>query len=189
MAAGVGGPWGDRAPKRPSVGAGRVALARRVEARGGRERRRAAEAARRGMSRTPRGRLLQRVARVADVELPSPVKSAFVEVVRQSRLVQQKFLQRQKLRGLAIGLAAVWAAWTFLLGDASLPRIVWVRLQNERLEKRIERLEVENARLAAEVEELEGGGAAMVERLAREEHAMVRDGEVLVRFYEGKRRK
>jgi cell division protein FtsB len=165
------------------VGAGRTALVRRVAARGGNERRRAAEAARRGLQRGPRGRLLPRVGRV---DLPTPVKSAFAEVVRQSRLVQQRFLKRQRLRSIGIGLAVIWALWTFVLGDAGLPRLLWIQWQNERLEREIGRLEVENARLTAEVNQLRRGGEGIVDKLAREEHAMVRDGEVLVRFYDGK---
>jgi cell division protein FtsB len=165
------------------VGTGRAALVRRVTARGGNEQRRAAEAARRGLRRGPSGRLLQRVARV---ELPTPVRSAFAEVVRHSRVVQQKFLQRQKLRTIGIGLAVIWAVWTFVLGDAGIPRLLWVQWQNGRLAHEIERLEVENARLNEEVRHLRSGAEGIVEELAREEHAMVRDGEVLVRFYEGK---
>lgn len=186
MAAGVGGPWGDRAPKRPNIGAGRVALVRRVTARGGHERRNALEAARRGMRRGPSGRLLKRVA---EVEIPQPVKNAWTEVVRQSRLVQQKLLERQKLKNVAIGLAVIWATWTFLLGDAGVPRLFWVKVQNDRLEREIQRLEIDNAHLRSEVQQLEKGGNEIVDRLSREEHALVKDGDVLVRFYEGKKRK
>ena len=186
MAAGVGGPWGDRAPKRPEVGAGRVALVRRVTARGGNERRGALEAARRGMRRGPSGRLLKRVA---EVEIPQPVKNAWTELVRQSRFVQQKLLQRQKLKNVGIALAAIWAAWTFVLGDAGVPRLLWTKWQNERLEREIRQLEIENAHLRTEVQALEGGGDEIVDQLAREEHALVKDGDVLVRFYEGKPKK
>lgn len=186
MAAGLSNPWGERPPRRPKVGAGRTALVRRVAARGGNERQRAAEAARRGMQRGPSGRLLKRMA---EVELPAPVKTAFVEVVRQSRLVQEKFLPRQRLKPLLLALAGLWVLWTFVLGDAGIPRLFWVRYQNSRLEHRITQLEVDNARLQSEVKELKSGGAETVERIAREEHAMVKDGEVLVRFYDGKRRK
>ena len=183
MATGGGGPWGDRPPRRPKVGAGRTELVRRVTARGGNERRRAAEAARRGMQRAPSGRLLKRMQQV---ELPAPVKSAFAEVVRQSRVVQEKFLPRQRLRPLLLGLAGLWVAWTFLLGDVGVPRLLWIRWQNDRLEHEIARLEIENARLQTEVTELKSGGPEVVEKVAREEHAMVKDGEVLVRFYDGK---
>ncbi|MFN8179103.1 MAG: septum formation initiator family protein [bacterium] len=186
MAAGVGGPWGDHAPQRPSVGAGRIALKRRVTARGGNERRGALEAARRGMRRGPKGRLLQRVA---EVDLPQPVKNALGEMARQSRLVQQKLLQRQKLKNVAIGLAAIWVVWMFILGDAGAPRLLWVKYENERLGREIERLAIENAHLQAEVSQLEGGGNEIVDRLAREEQAMVKDGEVLVRFYDPKGKK
>ena len=186
MAAGVGGPWGDHAPRRPDVGAGRIALKRRVTARGGNERRGALEAARRGMRRGPKGRLLQRVA---EVDLPQPVKNALGEMARQSRLVQQKLLQRQKLKNVAIGLAAIWVAWMFVLGDAGAPRLLWVKYQNERLGHEIERLAIENAHLQAEVSQLEGGGNEIVDRLAREDQAMVKDGEVLVRFYDPKGKK
>jgi cell division protein FtsB len=168
------------------VGAGRIALVRRVTARGGNERRGALEAARRGMRRGPKGRLLERVA---EVDLPQPVKNALGEVARQSRLVQQKLLQRQKLKNIAIGLAAIWAAWTFVLGDAGAPRLLWVKYENERLGREIQRLEIENAHLQAEVQQLEGGGNEIVDRLAREEQAMVKDGEVLVRFYDPKGKK
>jgi cell division protein FtsB len=167
------------------VGAGRVALARRVTARGGNERRGALEAARRGMRRGPSGRLLKRVA---DVEIPQPVKNAWIEVVRQSRFVQQKLLQRQKLKNIGIALAAIWVAWTFVLGDSGLPRILWARWQNERLEAEIQQLKVKNAHLRTQVQELERGGDEIVDRLAREDHALVKDGDVLVRFYEGKKK-
>ena len=183
MAVGIGGTFGDQAPRRPAVGAGRSALMRRAQARGGGERRRAAEAARRGMRRGPRGRLLKRVA---DTKLPGPVRSAFVEVVRQSRIVQQKFLQRQKLRNVGLGLVAIWIAWTFLLGDAGVPRMLWLRWHNARLAQQIEELTAQEALLQSEVKQLRGGGDALVEKVAREEHALVRDGEVLVRFYDPK---
>lgn len=186
MATGLTGPWGNRPPQRPKVGAGRTALVRRVVARGGNERRHAAQAARRGLQRGPSGRLLKRMS---EVELPAPVKTAFVEVVRQSRLVQEKFLPRQRLRPLLLALAGLWFAWTFVIGDAGIPRLFWVRFQNERLERHIAELERDNARLQTEVTQLKSGGAEVVERIAREEHAMVKDGEVLVRFHDGKRRK
>jgi cell division protein FtsB len=186
MAAGIGGPWGDRAPRRPQAGAGRIALVRRITARGGNERRRALEAARRGMRRGPSGRLLKHVA---EVDLPQPVKNAWTEVVRQSRLVQQKLLQRQKLKSVAIGLVAIWLAWTFVLGDAGFPRLLWVKMQNEKLENEIQQLEIQNASLQTQVDQLERGGNEIVDRLAREEQAMVKDGEVLVRFYDPKGKK
>jgi cell division protein FtsB len=180
MTTGIG-PFGERPPARPQVGAGRTALVRRVEARGGRERSRAAQAARRGMQRGPTGRLLKRVA---EVDFPAPVKTAFAEVFRQSRVVQQKYLPRQKLRTIGLGLAAIWAVWTFILSDAAVPRLLWVRYQNERLERQVKKLEVEEAKLRDEVETLHRGGDELVDKLAREEHAMVKDGEILVRFYD-----
>lgn len=133
------------------------------------------------MQRGPTGRLLKRVAHV---DFPAPVKTAFAEVVRQSRVVQQKYLPRQRLRSVGIGLAAIWAAWTFVLGDASFTRLLWVRYNNERLERQVKKLELEEATLRSEVDQLHRGGDALVDKLAREEHAMVKDGEVLVRFYE-----
>ena len=45
------------------------------------------------------------------------------------------------------------------------------------------------AAVRTEVQALEGGGDEIVDQLAREEHALVKDGDVLVRFYEGKPKK
>ena len=57
--------------------------------------------------------------------------------------------------------------------------------QNARLEAHIEDVAREMNVLEVEVEALDGRQTGFeIERVAREEHAMVRDGEVLVRFRE-----
>ena len=89
---------------------------------------------------------------------------------------------RLLLTGIVI--AAGWACWTFVLGDAGVPRLLSLRHQNRELERELARLDGQRERLQSEVRSLRKGDAAVIERIAREEHALVRDGEVLVRFFE-----
>ncbi len=181
--AGVGGPWGDAPPRMPKPGSGRAALAKRAQARGGGERRKAAEAARRGLTRGSGNR---RPRRSGDGgRLTRPVKGAIQSVVRHSRAVQQKYLEAQRLRNVALALAGLWVLWTFLIGDASLPRLWSVDRQNHRLTTEIETMQQHEAELKAEVRSISGRqDPEALERAARVEHAMVRNGEVLVRFYD-----
>ncbi len=193
MGKGVGnvGPWGDRPPRKPKVGAGRAALAKRAKARGGSERKTSAEAARRGLDRGRRGRPNRRRSggrgnsRVGQA-IGAPVRGAAAELGRWGRVFEQRFLLRQRLRTVLLALAAVWIVWTFLVGDASLPRLWAVQRQNASLTATIDDLSEREGSLRAEVVALDGRGAPPeLERIAREEHAMVRDGEVLVRFRDG----
>lgn len=175
------GAWGSSTPKRPKPGAGREALSRRAKARGGKERRASAQAARRALSRGPSGR---RRRKIGDGKLTRPVRGAWNQFVRYSKSVQKRFLVTQRLRNLVLAIAGVWVAWTFLLGDASLIRLWSVRRANVRTDAQIRQLETREIELKEEVHALStGNDPATIERLAREEHALVRDGEKLVRFY------
>jgi cell division protein FtsB len=170
------GPWGKRPPRKPRVGAGRAALAKRAKVRGGGEQR-AAQAARRALTR---GRK-RRKSRGLQLSRWGPA----AELLRFSRVFEQKFLNRQRLRHLVVALAGVWLAWTFLIGDASLPRLWSVERENAALEAEIEKLTRHEERLAADVKALENPrDKRALELVARDEHALVRDGEKLVRFYE-----
>jgi cell division protein FtsB len=176
-------PWGDTPPRRPATGAGRAALAKRARARGGAERRASAEAARRGLSRGRSNRRARRRSDRPDGDLLRPVRRGWGFLVQHSRHFRQRFLLQRRIRHLVLAVAVAWAAWTFLLGDAGVPRLLSLKHQNGHLEREIGALEAEQARLEAEVKALAKGDRTAIERVARDEHAMVRDGEVLVRFY------
>ena len=97
--------------------------------------------------------------------------------------VQQKYLARQRLRHIALALLAVWVVWTFLLGDSNLFRLWSVKRENAALNVEIQELEGREQALERDVDALSTGkDPQLIEDLAREEHAMVRDGETLVRF-------
>ena len=167
-------PWGDVTPRKPKVGAGREALKRRAKARGGRERKASAEAARRGLRRAGANRRRMR----------NPFRSASGEVRRFAGLFQQQFVARKRLRHLLIAIGAVWMLWTFGIGDGSLTRLWMVKHKNARLEARIAELTAQHAALKEEVEALEDPrNDEALELVARDDHALVKDGEVLVRFY------
>ena len=173
---GLIGPWGDRPPRKPRVGAGRAALAKRAKSRGGGERKRSAAAARRGLSRG-RGR------RRKGFRLSEWAPAA--ELMRFSRLFEQKFLNRQRLRNLVFAVVGAWVAWTFLIGDASLTRLWFVRHQNARLQREIDGLSADEAHFQGDVTALANPrNREALELVARDEHALVRDGETLVRFYD-----
>jgi cell division protein FtsB len=158
-------------------GAGRAALSRRARARGGRERRQSTAAARRALRRgkTPRPDRGRRI------------RGAAAELRRVSRLVEQKFVTRQRLRNVALALAGIWILWTFALGDASLPKLWSVKSQNHKLAARIDELRVQAKQLEDEVRALDDrSDPGAMEKVAREDLGYVRDGEVLVRFYDGK---
>lgn len=177
-------PWGNSAPQAPRPGSGRAALSRRASARGGRERRSSAAAARRAMDRGSGGR--RRSSREGGA-LAKPIRGAWNELVRHGRTVQQGFLATQRLRHVLVALAAVWVIWTFLLGEASVPRLFRVKHENAGLTEEIGALEAREAALKKEVRALEtGSDPELVQKLAREEHAMVKDGEKLVRFVDEK---
>lgn len=102
-----------------------------------------------------------------------------------SRLAQQTFLKKHRLRDVLILLAAIWVLWTFGLSEAGLPKLVAVNRQNAELRVEIEELEAQEAALRVEVDALKDKrNTRAVEHAARDEHAMVKDGEVLVRFHE-----
>jgi cell division protein FtsB len=156
-------------------GAGRDALAKRAKARGGRERRQSAAAARRALRRgaSPRPDRGRRI------------RGAAAELRRFSRLVEQKFATPQRLRHVALALAWIWILWTFALGDASLPKLLSVKVQNHRLAERIDELRIQATELESEVQALDDpADTRAMEMVAREELGYVRDGDVLVRFYE-----
>jgi cell division protein FtsB len=170
--------WTDAAPRRPRTGAGRAALVRRAKARAGKTRpgeRRGAEAARRGLRR---GRTRRRGP-------AGPIRGAAAELRRFSKLIEQKFVTRQRLRHLLMALAAIWALWTFALGDASLPKLWATKRQNAKLSAEIDDLTVRERQARADVAALEASDHEALEIAAREEFGLVRDGEKIVRFYEG----
>jgi cell division protein FtsB len=170
------------------VGSGRAVLAKRAKARGPRRgvklrvpwaaERNGMEAARRGLSRGRQyGGLGKRFGR--------PVRGAAAELQRFYGLFEQKFLIRQRLRTIVITLVAAWAAWTFVIGDAGILRLLHVKNQNAKLMPEIEALKRQERELRVEVRALVNADDKTVEHVAREQHALVKDGEVLVRFYEG----
>jgi cell division protein FtsB len=164
-------------------GSGRTALGKRdksksVFARRGGEKR-AAVAVRRALNR----RKGPRVA-AAPLAVPESLRDAALELRRFSQLVEQKFLSRQRLRNVLLALAGMWVLWTFVIGDAGLIRLFGVRHQNTKLEREIEELAVQEQVVSEEVDALADPKSNAVERIAREEHGMVRPGEKLVRFYE-----
>jgi cell division protein FtsB len=154
-------------------------LARRARARGGGERRRSARAARRGLRRDRKGKASPRfLARLPESGVVAKLRST-------SRLAQQTFLKKHRLRDVLILLAAIWVLWTFGLSEAGLPKLVAVQRQNAQLRVEIEELEAQEDALRVQVEALKDKkNTQAVEQAARDEHAMVKDGEVLVRFHE-----
>lgn len=179
------GPWGGSPPRKPKVGAGRAALTKRAKARGKTGAKRAskaqertrAEAARRGLSRgRRRGGNGKRFGR--------PIRGATNELRRYYGLFEQRFLTRQRLRTILLALAAAWAMWTFVIGDAGVFRLLHVKHQNAQLAPEIEALTREEQELQRQVRALEKADPVTVEHVAREQHALVKDGEVLVRFYD-----
>ena len=177
----MGGPWGERPPQRPKVGAGRTALARRAKARGGGERRDSAVAARRGLSRGSGNR---RGRKRIDPGVLVPVRRGWGVLAQHTRHFQQRFLAQRRLRHILVAIAVGWVAWTFLIGDAGLPRLLALRHGNAKLEGEVAGMEAVQVDLETDVRALEQGDRAMIEWIARDEHAMVRDGEVLVRFFD-----
>lgn len=175
----AGSPWGDSPPRKPKVGSGRAALAKRAKARGGRERSSSTEAARRAMDRKRGSGRRKR----GDGILGKPVRGAWNEIVRHSKSVQKRFLVTQRMRNVALALAAIWVVWTFVLGDASVVRLWSVKRENARLDAHIEQIEVQQAELQKDVRALRSGSnPQLIEDLARDEHAMIKPGEKLVRF-------
>ncbi len=157
---------------------------KRVHAAGWREdgERRAAVAARRGLRRRGAGAGLRRI-KFPQIKIPKI--RALSEVARLSGVFQQRYLQRQRVRSMLMVLAGIWLAWTFVLGPASVPRFLAVRRENASLANEVRVLREQQAELQAEVNALnKGKEARVVERIARDQHAMIRDGEVLVKFYE-----
>jgi cell division protein FtsB len=181
-------PWG-KTPKKPKVGAGRAALAKRTKVRSknrkantrresANQEKKRAVAARRGLSRhRRRGGIGKRFG--------PPVKGAASKLMRFYGVFEQRFLIRQRLRTILLAIAAIWVLWTFGIGDAGIARLIHVKHQNSQIEPEIERLVEQEAELRREVNALTNPKDVFtLEKVAREEHALVRDGEVLVRFYE-----
>lgn len=167
-------------PREPRVGAGREALTKRAKARGGSEKRGAAEAARRGLRREGSG---GRRLKLPAIRMPRI--HALSEIVRLSGAFQQKYLQRQRVRSVVLLFVGMWIVWTFVLGEASVPRYFAIRRDNDRLAAEVKRLREEQVGLQAEVSALKSEREARaVERIARSQHSMIKDGEVLVKFYE-----
>jgi cell division protein FtsB len=114
-----------------------------------------------------------------------PESGVVAKLRSTSRLAQQTFLKKHRLRDVLILLAAIWVLWTFGLSEAGLPKLVAVKRQNAELRVEIEELEAREAALRVEVDALKDRrNTRAVEHAARDEHAMVKDGEVLVRFHE-----
>ena len=162
------------------------ALTRRAQARGGWEARRSAQAARRGLGRT-RARGTRRL-KMPHIRIPKI--RALSEVARLSAAFQQRYLQRQRVRSVLLILLGAWLVWTFVLGDASVPRLLQLRRENAQLSNQVQKLREEQLGLQAEVSALKKEKQSrMVERIARDQYSMIKDGEILVKFYEeGKKR-
>ena len=195
-------PWGESTPRKPKAGAGRAALSKRAKARGGGESRSAAKAARRGLARRGERKPAKKSTRVAaaasrktsnrrksnagptgEVVL-GPIRRGWGVLRTHTENLEKTFLLQQKLRTLGLAVVGGWIAWTFVIGDASVPRWLSVKAENARLENEVAELEKARELLDADVNALKRGEREVVERIARDEHAMVREGEVLVRFYE-----
>lgn len=117
--------------------------------------------------------------------LRMPKIRALAQVVDLSSRFQQKYLQRQRVQSVILVLVGIWVVWTFLLGDASLPRLVALRQENHKLSKEVEALREEQTGLQAEVSALKREKQSRaVERIARDQHSMIKDDEILVKFYE-----
>lgn len=162
------------------------ALTRRAQARGGWEARGSAQAARRGLGRThARG-----ARRLKMPHIRIPKIRALSEVARFSAAFQQRYLQRQRVRSVLLIFAVAWLVWTFFLGDASFPRLVSLRRENAQLADQVRKLREEQLGLQAEVSALKKERQTrLVERIARDQYSMIKDGEILVKFYEeGKNR-
>jgi cell division protein FtsB len=143
--------------------------------------RRTVAAARRGLRRQgERG-----LRRIKLPQIKIPKIRALSEVARLSAAFQQRYLQRQRVRSVLLIFAGMWVVWTFLLGPASIPRYLAVRRENAELANEVRLLREQQAELQAEVNALASGkGMRVVERVARDQHAMIREGEVLVKFYD-----
>lgn len=202
-------PWGESTPRKPKAGAGRIALSKRAKARGGGESRSAAKAARRGLARRGERKPAKRSTRAAAAAsrrtanrrkgegggaaaaagaagemMLGPFRRGWNVLRHHTADLEQTFLIQKKLRTLGLAVVGGWVAWTFLIGDASVPRWLSVKAENSRLEKEVTELEKARGLLDSDVSALKRGEREVVERIARDEHAMVREGEVLVRFYE-----
>jgi cell division protein FtsB len=179
----LGNSWNSAPPRRPLPGSGRSALRKRGKTKNPFARRvgekRAAVAVRRALNRRKGAK-----PAATTLAVPESLRGAALELRHFSRLVEQKFLSRQRLRNLLIALAGMWVLWTFGIGDAGLLRLLSVKHQNAKLEKEIEKLTEEEQVVGAEVDALSDSKSNAIERIAREEHGMIRQGEKLVRFYE-----
>ena len=114
-----------------------------------------------------------------------PKIRALSEVARLSSAFQQRYLQRQRVRSVLLILACAWLVWTYLLGDASVPRLLSLKRENAQLADQVRKLREEQVGLQAEVSALKKERQTrVVERIARDQYSMIKDGEILVRFYE-----
>jgi len=170
-------PWGGNVSRKPRIGAGREALAKRTAPR---ERPATVEAARRGLHRAK-----NRVRRSHQASKPGPIRGAAAKLRAFAGLFEQRFLDRKRLRHILLAFAAIWALWTFVLGDAGLPRLWSIRRSNTAITHEIEAMKERETELRKRVGALEDpSDLRALEEVAREEHALVREGEVLVRFTE-----
>ena len=71
--------------------------------------------------------------------------------------------------------------WTSVVGDGGVLRIRELRAQEARLSEKVANLEAENARLRENVRRLNEDDR-YIERVARENQGLVRDGETVYRF-------
>jgi cell division protein FtsB len=114
-----------------------------------------------------------------------PKIRALSEVARLSSAFQQRYLQRQRVRSVLLILGSAWLVWTFLLGDASVPRLLSLKRENAQLADQVRKLREEQLGLQAEVSALKKEKQTrMVERIARDQYSMIKEGEILVKFYE-----
>jgi cell division protein FtsB len=81
---------------------------------------------------------------------------------------------------LATGLVLL-LGWTSVVGDGGLFRIRDLRAQEARVTTKLGALEAENARLRENVRRLNEDDR-YIERVARENQGLVRDGETVYRF-------
>lgn len=94
-------------------------------------------------------------------------------------------MPRSLSRALAVtvALAAAWLAATGVFGDRGLLAVHTLRTEARQVEARNEELAAENRRLSEHVRRLRSDDAA-IERIAREEHGFLREGEVIYQFDE-----
>lgn len=86
-----------------------------------------------------------------------------------------------RIAAAAAMLAVVGLCATSVFGDGGLLEIERLRGEDARLRAKADALETDNARLKDEVRKLQDDDAT-IERVAREQQGLVKDGETLYRF-------